>query len=65
MDIAKEREELKKRQQGIVEQINQVASQMQNLEARRQELLQEALRLNGEVRLLERLSKDGNKPKPD
>ena len=56
MDIKQELEATRKRQQDIVEQINQ-------LKEKEQQLLQEALRLDGEVRLLARISKDGDKGK--
>ncbi len=56
MDIIKELAEAKQRRLEIVNQIN-------DLDRQKQQLFQEALRLDGEVRLLERLSKDGNKGK--
>jgi len=52
MDIVKELKEAKQRRQQIVDEINQ-------LDQRRQGLLQEALRTDGEVRMLERLSRNG------
>lgn len=55
MDVTKELKEAKERRVQIVNQINQLKQQ-------EQALLQEALRLDGEVRMLERLSKDGDKP---
>lgn len=61
MNIAELKEDLEKRQKMVVEEINQVVTQVQSLESRRQELFQEALRLNGEARLIQRLSKDGEK----
>lgn len=56
MEVVKELEEAKKRREEIVNKINELAQQ-------RQILLQEALRIDGEVRMLERLSKDGNQSK--
>ena len=56
MDITKELKEAKQRREEVVAQINQAKQQ-------EQALLQEALRLDGEVRMLERLSKDGDKGK--
>ena len=53
MDITKELQDAKARREEIVKQINQLKQQEQNL-------LQEALRVDGEVRMLERLSKDGD-----
>jgi len=55
MDITKELAEAKERRVQIVNQINQLKQQ-------EQALLQEALRIDGEVRMLERFSKDGEKP---
>jgi len=55
MDISKELTEAKRKRQEIVNQINESDRQ-------KQQLIQEALRLDGEVRTLERLSKDGDKP---
>ena len=63
MDIQKERADLKKRQEVVVKEINQNITQQQQLEARMQKLLKEADMLNGEARILNRLSKDGNKTK--
>jgi len=51
VDIAKELQETQKRQKDIVGRIQQ-------LEQERQQLIQEALRLDGEVRALTRLSKE-------
>ena len=56
MDIIKELAEAKNKRQEIVNQINQLKQQERTL-------LQEALRIDGGVRLLERISKDGDKPK--
>ncbi len=59
MDIAKELETTKQKQQKAVIELNQLR---QSFQQREQALLQEILRLDGEARLLERLSKDGDKP---
>jgi len=56
MDITKELKEAQQRRGQTVERLNQIKSE-------EQQILQELLRLDGEVRLLERLSKDGAKPK--
>ena len=53
MDIAKELQEAKQKQGQIVSQINM-------LEQRRQELIQEVLKTEGEIRILQRLA-DGQK----
>jgi hypothetical protein len=56
MDISKELEATKQRRGQAVERLNQVKSE-------EQQILQELLRLDGAVRLLERLSKDTDTPK--
>jgi len=61
MDIAKEKADLRARQQAVIDGINELATQEQQLAARKQELMREALQLNGEARLLERLSKNDDK----
>ena len=50
MNFKEELEQAKRKRQEIVDRINQLAEQ-------RQVLLQEALRLDGEVRVLERMAK--------
>jgi len=60
MDIQKEKAELKERQEAVVKDLNEVMAQEQALAQRKQQLIEEALRLNGEARLLNRL--DGDKP---
>lgn len=61
MDIKEAQADFKKRQKAVVEEINQIAAKQQELGARMRELIEEAHRLNGEARMLERLSKDGSK----
>jgi len=56
MDLVKELAEARQNKQEIINQIRE-------LDQQRQPLLQEALRLEGEVRTLERLSRNGDKPK--
>ena len=51
MDILKDLEDAKARRRDIVNEINQLVE-------RRQALLQEALRVDGEVRALERVAKE-------
>jgi len=63
MDIKEAQADFKKRQEALVEELNQVMAQQQQLAKRREELTQEALRLNGEARLLNRLNGD-KKPTP-
>jgi len=60
MDIKEAQKDLKKRQEALVEELNQVMSQRQQLEARFKALIKEADMLNGEGRMLKRL--DGDKP---
>ena len=55
MDIVKELQEAKQRRQQALAQINELKQQEQII-------LQEALRLDGEIRMLERLSRNGDKP---
>jgi hypothetical protein len=61
MDIQKERATLKERQEAVVKELNEVIVQEQALANRKQQLIEEALQLNGEARLLNRLN--GDKPK--
>jgi len=56
MDLVKELAEARQNKQEIINQIRE-------LDQQRQQLLQEGLRLEGEVRTLERLSRNGDKPK--
>jgi len=58
MDIAKELQEAKQKQVETVKRIN-------DLERQRQQLIQEALRLEGEIRLLSRLSENGDASTPE
>jgi len=51
VDITKELEEARKKRAEMIDRINQ-------LDQERQRLLQEALRMDGEVRTLDRLSKE-------
>ena len=61
MDIKTARTDLKKGQEAVVEEINQIAAQQQQLGIRMRELIKEADMLNGEDRMLKRL--DGNTDK--
>jgi peptidoglycan hydrolase CwlO-like protein len=61
MDIQKEKASLKERQEAVVKGLNEVIAQEQALAQQKQQLIEEALRLNGEARLLNRL--DGDKGK--
>jgi hypothetical protein len=55
MDIKQELKDAKNRRQKVVDEVNELAANIEQIQAKRQLLLQEALRLDGEVRLLERL----------
>jgi len=55
MDIQKELAESNRKMEEIVKQINALAVQGQRIEQQRQELVQEARRLEGEVRGFKRL----------
>ena len=57
MDTKQAKKELRKRQEPVVRELNQIIGQEKVLAARKKELIDEALRLNGETRLLNRLSK--------
>jgi len=61
MDYAVELEKAKDRRQKVVDEINELAANIEQIQGKRQLLLQEALKLEGEVRVLERISKDGKK----
>ena len=56
MDITKELAQAQERRAETVNRLNA-------LRAQQQEVLQEVLRIDGEVRLLQRLSQNGDKPK--
>lgn len=60
MDIATEITETKKKQAETVEQLKKLRQQFQQQE---QQLIQEIIRLDGEIRGFSRLSKDGDKGK--
>lgn len=64
MDIKELQADHKARTEALVKELNEVIAQQQSLAQRRQVLTEEALKLNGESRLLNRLTKDGDKPKP-
>jgi predicted nucleic acid-binding Zn-ribbon protein len=61
MDIKNELQSAKDRRQKVVDEINELAQNIEQIQGKRQLLLQEALKIEGEVRLLERLGKDGEK----
>lgn len=58
MDITKELQEAKARQQDIVDHINQLKEEEQNL-------LREALRSDGEIRILQKLLQEANDAERD
>lgn len=55
MDISKELAEAKQHRQELVDQVNQIAENINQLEQERKRLLHEAVLVAGEVRALERL----------
>ena len=55
MDLAQKLQEAKAKRREIVERVNAIAEDMERLSQQRQALLQEALRIDGECRLLERM----------
>lgn len=61
MDIKVELEEAKTNRQKIIDRVNLIGEEINRLSQERQGLLQEALRCDGEVRVLERISSDGTK----
>jgi uncharacterized coiled-coil protein SlyX len=63
MDIQKEKADLKIRQETVVKELNEVITQERTLAQRKQALIEEALKLNGEARMLNRLDGDGSKGK--
>jgi len=58
MDLKKKLEEAKTRRKELVEQANSIGEQIDGLRNQRQLVLQEALKCDGEVRVLEELVKE-------
>ena len=63
MDIAELRADHKQRAEAVAKRLNEVLEMERRLAAEKQQLINESLQLNGEARLLARLSDDGEKPK--
>ena len=61
MDIKQALKEAKERRQKVVDEVNELATNIEEIQNKRQLFLQEALRLDGEVRALESLAKDEKK----
>ena len=59
MDLAAAKKDLRERQAKVVSEVNQITADIQKLTQKRQQLLIEAERLNGENAMLQRLSKNG------
>lgn len=57
MDITQELAEAKLKRQELINKTNELAEQGQQIQAQRQQVLQEALKMDGEVRILERMAK--------
>lgn len=62
MDITEQLEEAKTKRQELVNQFNARGQQLNAITEERNAILQDILRFDGEVRVLERLSKNGTKP---
>ena len=58
MELKQKLEVAKAKRRGIVDQVNATADEIESLRQKRQALLQEALRFDGEVRSLEALIKE-------
>ena len=58
MNLEQKLEEAKAKRKEIVNQVNAIAEEIERLSQQRQSLLQEALKLDGECRVLERLLKE-------
>jgi len=58
MDLNKKLEETKDRRRKLVDELNELATEIEQIQSRRQLLLQEALRCDGEARALESLIKE-------
>jgi multidrug resistance efflux pump len=63
MNIAQAKADLKKRQEALAKEFNQILAQEQALAQRKAQLIQEITMNNGEVRGYKRLSGNGAKPK--
>jgi len=63
VNIKEARKDLKKRQESVVGRINANIAQQRQLQAEMQELAKEAEHLNGEARMLNKLSGNGKKQK--
>lgn len=61
MNLNQKLKEAKEKRKEIIEQVNELADQVSNLQEQRQTLLQEALRFDGECRILEALVKEEKK----
>jgi hypothetical protein len=59
MELKELQADHKARAEAVATELHQVIAQQQVLAQRRQALTEEALRLNGEARMLQRMSKDG------
>ena len=58
MELKEKLEEAIAKRQKIIDQVNEIADEIEGLRQKRQALLQEALRMDGEVRTLEALIKE-------
>lgn len=58
MDLSQKLKEAKAKRKEIVERVNTLVEEIERIRERRQTLLQDALRFDGEVRILEALIKE-------
>ena len=61
MEIKEAKEDLQKRQEGLAKELNEVITQEQAVVRHKAGLIEEITRNNGEARLLQRLSENGDK----
>jgi len=64
MKLEQKLEEAKSKRKEIVEKVNELAEEIEGLRNKRQNLLQEALRYDGEVRALEALATEEKVKQP-
>lgn len=60
MGVEQKLEEAEGKRQKVLNQVNAMADEIEDLRQRRQAMLQEALRLDGEVRALTALKEEGD-----
>lgn len=63
MDIAELKADHKTRAEAVAKRLNEVLDLERRIQAEKQDLINESLRLNGEARMLKNLADNGDKPK--